>query len=112
MPTDVRFRCRPESVEMAILREDATADERKLRPPPAREGADVSVRVHRTLFTSAIEDPQLLQEIAPLFIKLLDARAKQEKATRQQTMKTSNELEPKWAIDLEWLSLDFEDPGR
>jgi hypothetical protein len=112
MPTDVRFRCRPESVEMAILREDATTDERKLRPPPARVGADVSIRVHRTLFTSAIDDPQLLQEMAPLFTKLLDARAKQERETRQQTMNTSNESEPKWAIDLEWLSLDFEDPGR
>jgi hypothetical protein len=112
MPTDVRFRCRPESVEFAILREDATTAERKLRPPPPRAGADVSVRVHRTLFTGAIQDPQLLQEVAPLFIKLLDARAKQENDSNQQDSGAANKSEPAWAIDLEWLSLDFEDPGR
>jgi hypothetical protein len=98
MPTDVRFRCRAESVEMAILREDATPEERKLRPPPAAENADVSVRVHRTLLTSALEDPQLLQQLMPLFTKLLEARPGSENA---------NGHAPTWSIDLNWVSMDF-----
>jgi hypothetical protein len=98
-PTDVRFRCRPESVEMAILREDATPEERKLRPPPAAESADVSVRVHRTLLTSALADPQLLEQLMPLFTKLLEARAGGENA---------NGSAPTWSIDLNWVSMDFD----
>ena len=79
MPTDVRYRCKTECVEMGLVREDATADERKLRPPVALEDSDVSVRLHRSLLTSAIEDPQLVQTLAPMLTRLLDALAKQDR---------------------------------
>jgi len=107
MPTDVRFRCRTESVEMALIREDATAEERKLRPPPAQEASDVSVRVHRTLLTSAIKDPQLMQKLAPLFTKLLEARAKQESEAGSTSISGARDTDTKWGFDLEWVSLDF-----
>jgi hypothetical protein len=112
MPTDVRFRCRADCVEMALIREDATAEERKLRPPPALDNSDVSVRVHRTLLTSAIEDPQLIQNLAPLLSKLLEARATQEGDAGRAPAIGAQDSDAKWAIDLEWVSLDFKDANR
>ena len=112
MPTDLRFRSKTDYLEMAILRENATPEERKLRPPMPKEKTDVSVRVHRTLFTSAIEDPQLMQDLAPLFAKLLEARPNQETSTGRTPAKGGSDTEPKWAIDLEWVSLDFKDANR
>ena len=104
MPTDVRYRCKTESVEMGLVREDATADERKLRPPVALEDSDVSVRLHRSLLTSALEDPQLVQTLAPMLTRLLDALAKQDGGA-DSTLATRGKM--KWTIDLDWLSLDF-----
>ena len=112
MPTDVRFRCRAECVEMALIREDATAEERKLRPPPALDNSDVSVRVHRTLLTSAIKDPQLIQNLAPLLTKLLEARTNQEGNAGRTLATGAQNTDAKWAIDLEWVSLDFKDVNR
>ena len=94
---------------MGLVREDATADERKLRPPVALEDSDVSVRLHRSLLTSAIEDPQLVQNLAPMLTRLLDALAKQEGGA-DSTLTTRGKM--KWAIDLDWLSLDFKDGSR
>lgn len=112
MPMDVRYRCRKDCVEMALLREDATAEERKLRPPPALQDSDISVRVHRTLFTSAVEDPQLVQNLAPLLAKLLEARTRQgDKSERSPNGGTQN-ADTKWAVDLDWVSLDFKDTNR
>jgi hypothetical protein len=110
MPTDVRFRSNRDSVEVAILRENATAEEYRLRPPPAKENADVSVRVHRTLFTSAVENPQLLQKLSPLFQQLLEAREPRE--GRQRSSRDPSAAAPQWNIDFEWLSLDFQDTDR
>lgn len=110
VPTDVRFRSNVDSVEMAILRRDATADDRKLRPPPADADFDLSLRVHRTLFTSAIKDPQLIQDLAPLLMKLLQARADfVAKNKNQSTSKPTVDTDAKWSTDLEWLSLDFKE---
>jgi hypothetical protein len=115
MPTDVRFRSRPESVEVAIIREDATAAERKLRPPSAKPSADVSLRVHRTLFTSAIEDPQLLTDLSPLFNQLLEARAKQSASVKTaRTGSTTTAMQDpnvKWSMEAGWLVMDFTKPS-
>jgi hypothetical protein len=97
---------------MAILREDATPEERKLRPPPAKPDSDVSLRVHRRLFVSAIKDPELLKNLTPLFVKLLEARANQEGGTGGRPEKGAEDTDAKWDIDLEWLSLDFKDANR
>jgi hypothetical protein len=110
MPTDLRFRCRPEHLEMAILREGATSEERQLRPPPARAGSDVSLRVHRSLFTRAIADPQLLQDLTPLFEKLLQAQAKQktsESVSSSATTTAAQRPVPNWSMDSGWLIMDF-----
>ena len=109
MPTDVRYRCKTECVEMGLVREDATADERKLRPPVALEDSDVSVRLHRSLLTSAIEDPQLVQTLAPMLTRLLDALANQDRGTDSALAIARN---MKWAIDRNWLSLDFKEGSR
>jgi hypothetical protein len=101
-PTDVRFRSSHNYVEVAVLRENATAEERKLRPPMPTSESDVAVRMHRTLFTGALEDPELMQNLSPFFEKLLEARAQQDAAAAA----------PKWLFDLEWLSLDFTDADR
>jgi hypothetical protein len=112
-PTDVRFRSRADAFEMAILRERATAEERKLRPPPADPHADVSVRIHRTLLTSAIADPELMQNLSPLFTKLLEARPKQDsERTRPATATTAAAATPKWSIAGGWILLDFKDTSR
>ena len=112
VPTDVRFRSSPNYVEVAILRENATAEERRLRPPMPTADSDVAVRVHRTLFTDALEDPQLLQNLAPFFEKLLEARAEKERDARKQPANGTTATASKWAFDLEWLSLDFSDIDR
>jgi hypothetical protein len=112
MPTDVRFRSSAAYVEVAILREDATPEERKLRPPLPRHETDISLRAHRTLFTSAIEDPKLMQNLGPLFVKLLEARANQDSRAKRTSAKGSQDTDTKWAVDLHWLSLDFKDTSR
>jgi hypothetical protein len=109
MRTDVRFHCSVDCLEMAILREDASVEERKLRPPGALKNSDVAVRVHRTLFTTALEDPQLMQDLTPLVGKLLQARAGQDSDVDAADVQ---EADAKWAVDLEWLSLDFQDSKR
>jgi hypothetical protein len=111
-PTDVRFRSRPESFEMALLRERATAEERKLRPPPADPAADLSVRVHRTLLASAIADPDLMQHLAPLFTKLLEARAQQPQNPTRPGTASPPPPAPEWSITAGWVSLDFKDTTR
>jgi hypothetical protein len=65
---------------------------------------------------SAIEDPELLKNLAPLFVKLLEARANQEAGADGRSAKApkdkDKDSDAKWAIDLEWLSLDFKDTSR
>jgi hypothetical protein len=110
VPTDVRFRSSPQYVEVAILRENATPAERKLRPPMPTADSDVAVRVHRSLFTTALQDPQFMQNLSPFFDKLLQARALEEREAR--TRAEAEAAAPKWNFDLEWLSLDFTDVDR
>jgi hypothetical protein len=108
----VRFRSSKDSVEVAILREDATAEEHKLRPPPAKEDSDIAVRVHRTLFTTAMEDPELMQNLSPLFQKLLEARADPLENDRAKTASGGDAPNPSWEVNRGWLSLDFKDTNR
>jgi hypothetical protein len=112
MATDVRFRSSKDSVEVAILREDATAEAYKLRPPPAKENSDIAVRVHRTLFTTAMEDPELMQNLSPLFQKLLEARADRLENDRAKSASGGAAPNPSWEVNRGWLSLDFKDADR
>lgn len=112
LPTDVRFRSSADCIELAILRENASPEDRKLRPPPANRDADLSVRVHRALFTSAIMDPQLIQDLAPMLMKLLQARSGSNVRPGASNLLAVPDTEAKWSADLEWLSLDFKDAKR
>jgi hypothetical protein len=105
---DMRFRSNTDSVEMAMVRQAATAEERKLRPPRVEGDPDVAVRVHRTLLTRAITDPQVRQSLAPLFGKLLKARMEQGKAA-VLGKQTDGPDDAKWSLDAEWLTMDFAD---
>jgi hypothetical protein len=107
--TEMRFRSSIECVEMAMVRPEATTDERKLRPPGVKGNPDVAVRVHRAMLSRAIADPQVRDSLAPQFVKLLDARFKQNRdGSSQRERKPSADL-TKWSINLDWLSLDFND---
>lgn len=114
----VRFRSTPECLEMVVVRQDASPHEWQLRPPLNNEDKDLTVRVHRTLFLSAIEDPKLIEDMAPLFAKLLEARSQKRKDNSVDTngggaaLANSLVADAQWAIDREWLSLDYADAGR
>ena len=71
--------------------------------------SDVAVRVHRTLFTDALDDPQLLQNLTPFFEKLLEARAEEERETNNRPANGTPATTSTWAFDLQWISLDFSD---
>lgn len=103
MPTDVRYRTKAGCVEMALIRQDATEEERSLRPPVPLDDADVSLRFHRTLLTTAMKDPQLIQTLTPLLKKLWEAQVH----STGDTTGSKLERETKWDIDLDWVSLDI-----
>jgi hypothetical protein len=110
LTAEVRFRTNKDSVEMAMVRVDAVDAERKLRPPVVEGNPDVAVRVHRAMLTQAITDPQVRDDLAPLFAKLLKGRF-----DRKELVVAGDEAgrlaeSTKWSVDLDWLALDFTDP--
>ena len=107
---EVRFRTNADSVEMAMVRVDAGIEERKLRPPVVAGNPDVAVRVHRTLLVQAIADPQVREDLTPLFVKLLQKRytSKELHGIESEGLRLAEST--KWSIDPEWLTLDFKNP--
>jgi hypothetical protein len=53
-----------------------------------------------------------MQNLSPFFEKLLEARAQQERDASKKSANGALAAAPKWAFNLEWLSLDFTDMGR
>jgi hypothetical protein len=106
--TEVRFRSSADYIEMAMVRREATIGERKLRPPRVEGNPDVAVRVHRTMMTRAMADPEIRDDIGPL-IKLLQSRFGQNETTDSKADKGLPNGTAKWSFDLDWLSLDFKD---
>ena len=106
--TEMRFRSSPESVEMAMVRQEATADERKLRPPSVSGNPDVAVRMHRAMLTRAMIDPKIQKDFAPIFLKLLNARWNQKDGSSTAGNTSPNDS-AKWSFELDWLSMDFTD---
>jgi SLA1 homology domain 1, SHD1 len=109
--TEMRFRSSPESVEMAMVRREATAEERKLRPPKVSGNPDVAVRMHRAMLTRAMVDPKIQKDFAPIFLKLLNARLSQKDGS-SMAGKTSPNDTTKWSFELDWLMLDFMDAAN
>jgi hypothetical protein len=110
--TEMRFRSSPDCVEVAMIRREANSEERKLRPPTVDGNPDVAVRVHRAMLTRAMADPQVQNEWAPVFIKVLNARFGQTENTGSKADKKSPIDTTKWAFDLDWLAMDFMDSAR
>jgi hypothetical protein len=67
--------------------------------------------VHRTLLTSALADPEISKNLAPVFGRLLKVRIGEStaKALGENTKpaKDSTNL----SIGLDWLTLDYKDPS-
>jgi hypothetical protein len=105
--TEMRFRSCPECVEMAMIRREANDEERKLRPPMIDGNPDVAVRMHRATLTRAMADPQVREDLGPLFVKILNARFAQNADAGSKTEKKSPVDTTKWSFDVDWLAMDF-----
>jgi hypothetical protein len=110
--TEMRFRSSANSVEMAVVRREATTEERQLRPPKVDGNPDVAVRMHRAMLTRAMIDPKVQTDLAPLFLKLLNARFARSQEADSKAGKESPADTSKWSFDLDWLALDFTDSAR
>jgi len=110
LTAEMRFRTNKDSVEMAMVRVDAGDAERKLRPPVVEGNPDVAVRVHRVMLTRAMTDPQLREDLVPLFTKLLKGRSDRKELVAAGGKAAQAAESTKWAINLDWLTLDFNDP--
>ncbi len=110
--TEMRFRSSPECVEVAVIRREANTEERKLRPPTVDGNPDVAVRVHRAMLTRAIADPEVRDNWAPTFIKVLNARFRQNEDAKSKADKKPAPDTTKWAFNLDWLAMDFMDSAR
>lgn len=110
--TEMRFRSCPDCIEIAMIRREANTEERKLRPPTVDGNPDVAVRVHRAMLTRAMADPQVRNDWAPAFIKVLNARFGQKEDASSKADKKSPVDNTKWAFDLDWLAMDFMDSAH
>jgi uncharacterized protein (DUF2267 family) len=108
----MRFRSTANYVEMAMVRQGASAEESSLRPPPVDGEPDLAIRVNRALFGATIGDSQLSQQFAPLLVKALEARIKAKAVASGKTAVASTDDGTKWSMDQLWLAMDFTDPAR
>jgi hypothetical protein len=109
LQAEMRFRSNVDSVEMAMVRVTAKGDERKLRPPRVIGDPDVAVRVHRSLLSRAIADPELRENLAPLFGNVLKARFQPVASITMGADKDAPADTSQWSFDLDWLTLDYTD---
>jgi hypothetical protein len=109
MRAEMRFRSSPDCVEVAMVRPSASEEERRLRPPAVKGNPDVAVRVHQALLSRAVADPQLKQDLAPMFAKLLKGRSNQKEFSASGSVSERIADSTKWSIDLDWLTLDFKE---
>lgn len=108
----MRYRSTPDYIEMAMIRQNATAEELSLRPPMVVGDPDFAIRVNRGLFGQAIADSELSETLAPLAVQLLGSRFV-EKALAAAAPKAEQLAESaKWSIDHDWVALEFTDVAR
>jgi hypothetical protein len=110
--TEMRFRSCADCIEVAMIRREANNEERKLRPPTVDGNPDVAVRVHRAMLTRAMADPQVRDDWAPIFVKVLSARFSRNEGASSNADKKSPIDTTRWAFDLDWLAMDFMDSTR
>ena len=109
--TRMRFRSTGDYVEMAMIRTDTTAEERNFLPPSITGSPDVAIRVHRTLLTSALADPEISKNLAPVFGRLLKARIGESAAKAIEGSKPAEDS-TNLSIGLDWLTLDYKDSSQ
>jgi hypothetical protein len=107
--TIMRYRSTTNYVEMAMIRQGASAEELSLRPPSIEGEPDFAIRVNRALLGTTIGDSQLAQQLAPLLVKVLAARIRAKALTAGKSESESTDDATKWSIDQLWLAMDFKD---
>jgi hypothetical protein len=108
----MRYRSTPEYVEMAMIRDDASAEEYALRPPPVTGDPDFAIRVNRNLFGTAIADSDFSQQLGPLVVQLLEARFVDKAIAIVAPGAKPTKNPTNWSIDRNWLSMEFTDTDR
>jgi SLA1 homology domain 1, SHD1 len=107
-----RYRSTPNYVEMAMIRQGASPEELRLRPPPVDGEPDFAIRVNRALLGTTIGDSQLTQQLTPLLFKLLEARVMAKAIAAGKPVVGTPGNSTKWSLDQNWLVMDFADTGR
>jgi hypothetical protein len=110
--TIMRFRSTTDYVEMAMLREGASAEEYKLRPPSIEGNPDFAIRLNRAILGTAIGDSQTAEQLSPWLVKLLQARvAGMASAARGSSTESAGDV-TQWSINRDWVAMEFTDGGR
>jgi hypothetical protein len=110
--TVMRFRSTTDYVEMAMLREGASAEEMKLRPPSIEGKPDFAIRVNRAILGTALGDSQTAEQLSPWLLRLLQARvASMAAAARGPSTESSDDI-TQWSINRDWVAMDFTGGGR
>ena len=108
----MRFRSTADYVEMAMLREGASEEEFKLRPPAIEGTPDVAIRVNRAILGNCAGDSQTAEQLSPWLVKLLQARvAGMAAAVRGSSTESADDV-TQWSIDRDWVAMEFTEGGR
>lgn len=103
----MRYRSTTDYVEMAMIRAGATSEELNLRPPTISGNPDFAIRVNRSLFGTTIGDSDLVKQLAPSLVKLLEARVMAKSLAAGGLEAESTSAATRWSIDRDWLVMDF-----
>ena len=110
--TVTRYRSTADYVEMAMLREGASAEEFKLRPPSIEGKPDFAIRVNRAILGTTIGDSKTAEQLSPWLVKLLHARVAGMAAAARGSSTESADDVTQWSIDRDWVAMEFTEGGR
>jgi len=108
----MRFRSTTDYVEMATIREGASAEELKLRPPTIEGSPDFAIRVNRALLGTTLGDSQTAEQLSPWLVKMLQARVAAMSAAARGTSVQSADDITQWSIGRDWVAMEFTAGGR
>jgi hypothetical protein len=107
-----RYRTTSDYVEMAMIRRGASPEECSLRPPAVTEDPDIAVRLNRSMLRGKLADTELSVSLAPLLLRVLDARAVKQAIAAIGTDSSQLVDSTKWSIEPNWVTLDYTDAER
>ena len=111
MAVHTNFRTTSEYVELAMIRNGATAEEKRLRPPQINGNPHVAIRVNRVLLRHALADPEFNQTVVPLLAKIFKTRLAEQAIALVNPVEEPRDESTKWSLADDWLTLDFTDVG-